>query len=98
MQSIAKNYFNELFVGHESVRSPVINMLDQVIDDEDNVQLTTPFCREEFKEVMFSMQPNKCPGPDGFNPGFYQRFWSVCSEDIFNECCQWMNEGQFTLL
>ncbi|XP_024642261.2 uncharacterized protein [Medicago truncatula] len=50
---------------------------------------------EEFKEAMFSMQLDKCQGPDGFNPGFYQHFWSVCSEDIFKECCQWMNEGQF---
>jgi len=88
MRSIAKNYFDELFEGHESVRSPMINMLDQVIDDEDNAQLTTRFCREEFKEAMFSMQPNKCPGPDGFNPGFYQHFWAVCNDDIFNECCQ----------
>jgi len=95
MRFTVKNYFEEFFEGHESVRSPVINMLNQVIDNEDNAQLTVPFCREDFKEAMFSMQPDKCPGPDGFNPGFYQHFWSVCSDDIFNECCEWMNEGQF---
>ena len=93
MRSIAKDYFEELFEGHESVRSLVISMLDQVVDNEDNAQSTAPFCREEFKETMFSMQPDKCLGPDGFNPGFNQHFWSVCSEDVFNECCQWMNEG-----
>ncbi|XP_039683467.1 uncharacterized protein [Medicago truncatula] len=74
MRAIAKEYFEELFENHESIRSPVTNMLNQVIDHEDNVQLTSPFCREEFKEAMFSMQPDKCPGPDGFNPGFYQHF------------------------
>jgi hypothetical protein len=95
MRAIAKNYFDELFEGHESVRSPVINMLNQVVDEDDNAQLTAPFYREEFKEAMFAMQPDKCLGPDGFNPGFYQHFWSVCSDDIFHECCQWMNEGQF---
>lgn len=87
MCSVAKNYFKELFEGHDSVRSAVVNMLNQVIDFEDNVQLTAPFCKEEFKEAMFSMQPNKCPSPDGFNLGFYQHFWSVCSDDIFTECC-----------
>jgi hypothetical protein len=96
MLSIAKNYFEELFEGHDSIRSPVINLLNHVVDNEDNALLTAPFCREVFKEALFSMQPDKCPGLDGFNPGFYQHFWSVCSEDIFNECCQWMNEGQFS--
>lgn len=74
MRSIAKNYFENLFEGQESVRSRVLNMLDKVIDDDDNVQLTSSFCIEEFEEATFSMQPDKCPGPDGFNPGFYQHF------------------------
>ncbi|KEH16750.1 hypothetical protein MTR_0100s0120 [Medicago truncatula] len=39
---------------------------------QNNAQLTTTFCREEFKEAMFSIQPDKCSGPDSFNPGFYQ--------------------------
>jgi len=44
---------------------------------------------------MFSIQPDKCPGPDGFNPGFFQQFWSVCNSDIFQECCAWLNNNQF---
>ncbi|KEH27977.1 hypothetical protein MTR_5g055165 [Medicago truncatula] len=43
----------------------------EVINNEDNDQLTAPFHIEEFKEAMFFMRPDKCPGP-GFNPGFYQ--------------------------
>ncbi|WJX56899.1 hypothetical protein P8452_42513 [Trifolium repens] len=31
----------------------------------------SPFVIEEFKEAMFSMKPDKCPGPDGFNPGSF---------------------------
>lgn len=89
--------FEELFEGNESVRSPVVNLLNLVIDNEDNDQLTTPFFIEEFKEEMFYMQPDKCLGPDGFNPGFYQHFWSVCRDGIYDECCQWLNEGQFPL-
>jgi hypothetical protein len=49
---------------------------------------------EEFKEAMFSMQAEKCPGPDGFNPGFHQHFWQLCSPDIFRECCSWLESGQ----
>jgi hypothetical protein len=41
------------------------------------------------------MNPNKCQGPDGYNPGFYQHFWSLCSDDIFKDCCFWLDSGQF---
>jgi len=27
---------------------------------------------------MFSMNPDKFMGPDGYNPGFYQHFFSLC--------------------
>jgi len=41
------------------------------------------------------MQPDKCSGPDGYSPGFYQHFWNLCSDDIFKECCAWLDTGQF---
>lgn len=44
---------------------------------------------------MFSMSSDKCLGPHGFNPGFYQHFWEVCSPDIFKECVAWLGNGQF---
>lgn len=66
----------------------VIYLINQVVNDVDiNDHLMTPFQVEEFKETMFSMQPNKFLGPDGFNHGFYQYFWKVCIYDIYNECC-----------
>jgi len=45
------------------------------------------------KDDMFSMHSDKCPGQNEFNPGFFQRFWSVCSFDIFHECCMWLNNN-----
>lgn len=41
------------------------------------------------------MHPDKCSGPDGYNPGFYQHFWNLCSDNIFNECCGWLDTGHF---
>jgi len=49
---------------------------------------------EEFRYAIFLMHPDKCP--DGYNSGFYQHFWSSCSEDIFKDCCEWLETGQFT--
>jgi len=50
---------------------------------DDNVLLTMPFTKDEFRVTMFSMHPDKCPGLDGYNLGFYQQFWNLCSDEIF---------------
>nr|KYP44138.1 Putative ribonuclease H protein At1g65750 family [Cajanus cajan] len=39
------------------------------------------------------MHKDKAPGPDGFNPGFYKRFWEVCGEDILSSCNSWLEAG-----
>jgi hypothetical protein len=41
------------------------------------------------------MKPDKCPGPDGFNPGFFQHFWPLCGQQNFHECCSWLLTGTF---
>ncbi|GAU22005.1 hypothetical protein TSUD_111440, partial [Trifolium subterraneum] len=41
------------------------------------------------------MHPDKSPGPDGFNPAFYQRFWEQCSDDIFSAASIWLERGYF---
>ncbi|PNX62899.1 hypothetical protein L195_g061362, partial [Trifolium pratense] len=48
-----------------STRDPVISAIIPSILESDNERLTAPFHIEEFKEAMFSMQADKCPGPDG---------------------------------
>jgi hypothetical protein len=92
---VAKNYFADIFQPKHSHLAPVIETIRQTVTNEDNLLLTTPFTKEEFRKAVFSMHPDKCPGPDGYNPGFYQHFWSLCSDDIFKDCCYWLDSGQF---
>jgi len=62
---------------------------------EDNNLLVAPFVIEEFKTSIFSMKSDKCAGPDGFNPGFFQKFWPICGEELFTQCCEWLSTGTF---
>lgn len=39
------------------------------------------------------MNPEKSPGPNGFNPSFYQRFWALLKNDIFKYCTQWLSNA-----
>ncbi|WJX93691.1 hypothetical protein P8452_75185 [Trifolium repens] len=68
---VAHDYFADIFQRQHSEIEPVINLIDCSISPDDNNMLTAPFVIEEFKEAIFSMKPDKCPGPDGFNPGSF---------------------------
>jgi hypothetical protein len=80
MAAIARDYFLTLFEKQDSSRDVVLNDLTPSVTNDDNASLTAPFSIEEFKEAVFSMQADKCPGPDGYSPGFYHHFWEVCGQ------------------
>lgn len=47
------------------------------ISDHENEDLIAPVHADEVKDAVFSMHPDRSPGPDGFNPAFFQSFWNV---------------------
>jgi len=59
------------------------------------MSLPAPFKKEEFKQAIFPMYPNKSPGPGGLNPGLFQKLWPLIGREIFEACCSWLDEGSF---
>jgi len=94
LKDVARNYFVNIFQ-QDSDFSSVLDVINPSISDNDNDLLTTPFTKAEFRDATFSMHPDKCSGPDGYNPGFYQHFWTLCGDDIFKDCCAWLTAGHF---
>ncbi|GAU45954.1 hypothetical protein TSUD_301630 [Trifolium subterraneum] len=92
---VALNYFNHLFKSNPTVHEPVLSLISPKITREDNERLDRPITREELKEALFQMHPDKAPGPDGFNPAFYQHFWDLCGDDIFEAAKEWLGKGYF---
>ncbi|WCJ24888.1 RNA-directed DNA polymerase (reverse transcriptase) [Euphorbia peplus] len=39
------------------------------------------------------MHPDKSLGPDGFNPGFYQKYWDVVGSQVTSSFLAWLNAG-----
>lgn len=93
--SIAQNYFHNLYSPIDGDHSPIIAAIPQCISPNDNIALTSPFSEEEFRQAAFSMHPDKSPGPDGLNPGFFQKFWPLIGREIFEASCSWLEEGSF---
>lgn len=46
--------------------------------------LHSPFTMDEVKKAVFSCAPKKAPGPGGLPMLFYQHFWSVLKDDVFD--------------
>jgi len=95
LQTIARDYFSELFTKLPSNRASVVSLVPTSIMDEDNFSLTVNFTIEEFRTAVFSMQADKCPGPDDFNPGFYHNFWEMCGQEVYQAECEWLANGVF---
>lgn len=90
---VGKLYFEDLFSANEGCFAQVISAVGCKVNDQDNIFLTTPFEDNEFKEAATQMHPDKAPGPDGLNPTFYRRFWSLCGRDIVDACRHWLHDG-----
>ncbi|XP_058784794.1 uncharacterized protein LOC131659630 [Vicia villosa] len=95
LSRIAKTYFEELFVAKPGLYDPVLNCVQPVITQDDNSKLISHITKVELYEALTQMHPNKSPGPDGFNPAFYQHFWYLCGDDIFHAVTTWMTRGFF---
>ncbi|XP_058770133.1 uncharacterized protein LOC131643821 [Vicia villosa] len=91
----AKKYFEELFTASHSNHEPVLSLVQPVVTNEDNSRLLKPISKEELHMALCDMHPNKSPGPDGFNPAFYQNFWEICGDDIWRAASDWLTRGYF---
>lgn len=97
MNNLILNYFIDIFSGNPGDNNvdSILQCVQPIITTEDNNNLVTEFTREEFQDAVNQMHPDKSPGPDGFNPAFYQKFWPIIGDDIFKACVHWLSEGSF---
>jgi hypothetical protein len=92
---VARSYFHELFTPKGGVLDPVLSLISPRVSVEDNAVLEAPITKEEVRVALFQMHPDKSPGPDGFNPAFYQNFWELCGDDVFSAGKDWLWRGYF---
>lgn len=57
--------------------------------------LCEEFDPKEFQIAVFQMHKNKSHGPDGFNLGFYKKFWNVVGPDIVSLYLMQLEECHF---
>lgn len=56
--------------------------------------LCRPVTEEEIKEAVWSIDPRKSPGPDGFSSGFYRSAWSTIKGDLIKIVHDFFKKGK----
>ncbi|KAH9750457.1 reverse transcriptase domain-containing protein [Citrus sinensis] len=97
IDTLIRTYFTELFSSNGSNSEAVISSVMTSITAEQNQILLAPFTDADVKEALFSMHPDKSPGPDGMNPAFYQKFWHIVGGDVSAACLYFIANKQFPL-
>lgn len=95
ISNVAKFYFDNLYSGSNVELDEVINHVPLYLSSDDNFSLLAPFSIDEFKNVLFQMDSNKSPSPDGLNPTFYKKFWNLSGLHIFTAVTAWLESGSF---
>ncbi|XP_019151891.1 PREDICTED: uncharacterized protein LOC109148613 [Ipomoea nil] len=65
------------------------------VSQAQNDDLIRPFDKTGIKAAWTAMFPDKAPGPDGMNPGFYQNYWDVVGEDVSDFIVNCLNTRTF---
>lgn len=89
---VARNYFEKLFTTKEGKYDPVLNLIQPLITMEDNARQLSLASKEELHVTLLDMHLEKYLGPKVFNPSFYQKFWELCSDNIFERVTHILEE------
>lgn len=65
-----------------SCRTFLEELLEKKVTSEQAQHLVKPITAQEVKQVFFSLNSNKAPGPDGFSAHFYKSTWSIVGNDV----------------
>lgn len=94
VRKVIVDYFSEIFQSSMNEESVSDRERVKQVTDEQNQELVMPVRSEEVKQVVFAMHPDKSPGIDGLNPGFFQAYWGILGDDVIRFCEQFFMTGE----
>ena len=68
--------------GSEEDISEFLENIPKLVSIEDNENLMSSVTEEEFSNIVWSMELDKAPGPDGFSIHFYRICWELIKPDL----------------
>ncbi|XP_019450480.1 PREDICTED: uncharacterized protein LOC109352716 [Lupinus angustifolius] len=89
------SYFTDLFVSQNSTTpNGLINdVIPSLVNEQDDSMLTALPSSFEIKNVVFSMNGDGAPSPDGFGGNFFHAFWDIVELDVCKSVGQFFKHG-----
>jgi hypothetical protein len=83
LKQMANDFYQNLFTNNADVVQWQQTVLTYPSLSEAEVQqIRCDIEDEEIRKAVFSMNPWKAPGPDGFPAGFYQKSWNIVGRSV----------------
>ena len=83
---MAEVHFQNLFRDDGSfdldLTSDFLSNIPSLVSKGENDELLKPFYEQEVIDVIWSMEPDKAPRPDGFSIHFYRICWTIIKADL----------------
>lgn len=88
------DYFTQIFSSDKPGDfAEILQGIPQTVTAAMNRKLIRPVTDQEISQAVFSMHPNKSPGPDGMSPAFFQKFWHVIKSDVIQAVHSFFHSG-----
>ena len=71
----------------------MVSDIPSLISPKEIFRLESPILEEEVKKAIWSLHPDKAPGPNGFPICFYRTFWPLIKRDLMR-LISWMAKGK----
>ncbi|KAL8142958.1 hypothetical protein V2J09_015990 [Rumex salicifolius] len=94
LEEMATDYFQRLYSLDES--NVVISLPRsgfQLLSESETTMLNAPFDVEEIRAAVMSMGGYKAPGPDGYQPIFYQNCWDIVGASVVEFVLNFFRSG-----
>ena len=98
MQQETNEHFQQLF--HEDgnsndlLNSDFLSNIPSLVTQDDNVGLVKSFSEKEVVDVIWAMEPDKAPGPDGFSIHFYRVCWNYINFDLLRMISAFLSKAK----
>lgn len=85
IKKVASEHFEKLYredrgAGQNDI---LLDAVPSLITSKMNQTLEGKITQTEVREALFTMDPDKAPGPDGFTPRFLQICWQIVEKEFF---------------
>lgn len=89
------DYYRNLFCTNSVLQERLLveDTIPKLVNDDINAILTLLPTHQEIKVVVFSLNKDSAPGPDGFGAFFFQSYWQIISKDVIKAVLEFFTSG-----